>query len=153
MLKIIFYLLLLLPNISYSKTTIDSDKLDVNFNEKIAVFQGNVKISSDNITFISDTVIVNFLADNTIENINAKSSTRLIDAAIKRDDQTYNLQCKEISIDMIKKIITASNATLHYNNSAMSGETMIYNINNGEMLVSGNQQVKISIEDGDKETK
>ena len=146
MLKAIFSLLLLLPSLSYSKTTIDSDQLDINFQEKIAVFSGDVQISSDEIEFTADLVEVMFLAENTIKSITAKSSTKLINATINREGQKYNLQCSEIFIDMVSKIITASDATFSNHNSTMTGEKIIYNINNGQVLLSGKKQVKISIE-------
>jgi lipopolysaccharide transport protein LptA len=143
MLQAIFCLLLLLPNLSYSKTTIDSDQLDVNFQKRTAIFKGNVKISGDEIDFTADVVEVMFLAENTIKSITAKSSIKLINATINREGQKYNLQCREIFIDMIEKIITANDATLSNDNSTMTGEKIIYI---GQVLLSGKKQVKISIE-------
>jgi lipopolysaccharide transport protein LptA len=150
MLKWVFCFFLLLPTISYSKTTIDSDKLDVNCKDRIAIFKGNVKIYDDNISFTADMVEVRFSSENIIENIRSKSNTHLINAIIKRDNQTYDLQCQEISVNMIKKIIIAHNATLHHNNSIMTSDKIIYNINNGQMSLSGNKQVKISIDHDSK---
>lgn len=147
MLQAIFYILLLIPSLSYSKTTIDSDQLDINFYEKIANFKGNVQISSDEIAFVADLMEVTFLADNTIQNITAKSNKKLINATIQREGKHYKLQCREIFIDMVSKIITASDATFSNHNSSMSGEKIIYNIDNGQLLLSGEKQVKISIED------
>lgn len=153
MLQIIFCFLLLSPSLSYSKTTIDSDQLDINLKEKTAIFTGNVQISGNEIAFAADMVKVTFLADNRIKTITAKSNEKLINATIIREGQNYTLHCREIFIDMIKEIITASNGTFTNNNSTMTGDKIIYNIKSGKILLSGTQQVKISIEDGSKKTR
>ncbi len=130
---------------------IDADQLDVNFQENSATFKGNVNIVGDEITFAADLVEVTLL-DNSkdlskIKSIMAKDNNKMINATIKRDKINYTLQCREIFIDMIAKQITATDATLSNDKSHMTGEKIIYNIDNGKVVVSGQKRVKILIED------
>lgn len=154
MLPVIICFMLMIPTISYGKTTIDSDQLDVNFHEGIATFKGNVQLVSDDFNFSADRVEITLL-DNShdlskVKMIKAMSQDQMINGNISRDKTTYNLQCREIMIDMVEKTITAIDGTFSSENSRLSGEKIIYNITDGKVIVSGKKQVKISIEDEDK---
>lgn len=146
--------MLFIPTISHSKTIIDADQLNVNFQENIAIFKGNVQIIGDEITFAADlvevTLLDNFKDLSKIKSIIAKNNKKMINASIKRDKINYTLQCREIIIDMITKQITATDATLSNDRSHMVGEKIIYNIDDGKVFVSGKKRVKILIEDESK---